>query len=130
MGGWHNKMYSFAVAYQEYQLAAPIHLVRQLRLGLFRRVCESAPVDLLPILVSGFKAKRSWFSAVVDDLRMFARHFQHMAHFLEASVPEIVAFVRVSPKSFSKNVANALKDVDFNHPSVWSCPAVDEILSA
>ena len=128
--GWHNKMYSFTAAHREHQIAAPIHLVRQLRLGLFRRVCERAPDDLLPLLVSGCKAKRSWFSAVVDDLRMFARHFLPMAHFLEASIPEIIAFVRASPRGFSRNVANALKDVDFNHPSVWSCPAVDEILSA
>ena len=130
VSGWHSKMYSFSVAHQEHHLAAPIHLARQLRLGLFRRVCERAPEDLLPLLVSGSKAKRSWFSAVVDDLRLFARHFQPMAHFLEASVPEIIAFVRAAPRNFSKNVANALKDVGFNHPSVWSCPAVDEILSA
>ena len=82
------------------------------------------------LMIWSRKAKRSWFSAVVDDLGMFARHFLPMAHFLEASIPEIIAFVRASPRGFSKNVANALKDVDFNHPSVWSCPAVDEILSA
>ena len=59
----------------------------------------------------------SSFSAV-------ARHFLPMAHFLEASVPEIVAFVRASTK-FLKESSQC-----FNHPSVWSCPAVDEILSA
>ena len=31
---------------------------------------------------------------------------------------------------FLGGFSSALKDVDFNHPSVWSCPAVDEILSA
>ena len=111
VSGWHNKMYSFVVAYQEHQLAAPIHLVRQLRLCLLRRVCERAPGHLLPLLVSGVGPSVLGFSAVVDDIRMFARHFLPMAHFLEASVPEIVALVRASSKSFSRNVANALKDV-------------------
>ena len=84
--GWQNKMYSFALAYQEHQLSAPIHLVRQLRLGLFRRVCERALVDLLPLLVSGFGTKRSWFAAVVEDIRLCARHFLPMAHLLVAIV--------------------------------------------
>ena len=59
----------------EHQLSAPIHLVRQLRLGLFRRVCERAPVDLLPLLVSGFGAKRSWFAAVVEGHSPFCASF-------------------------------------------------------
>ena len=106
-------MYSCTKAYQEYQLPAPIHLVRQLRLGLLRRVCVwNLPLlvtaYLLPLHDSGIKAKRSWFSAV--ETFGFLLVISHpWLIFLDATVPEIIANVRASPKWFVKECGPALQ---------------------
>ena len=111
--GWHDKMYSFALACQEHQLSAPIHLVRQLRLGLFRRVCERAPVDLLPLLVSGFRAKRSCFAAVLEDIRLFHESFLcglvlQLIRYCRLSVAEIVTTSSFLPELYRALSADRL----------------------
>eukprot|EP00973_Karenia_brevis_P012725 1727204-Karenia_brevis.AAC.1 len=98
----------------QHHLMAPYVMLLFLRVGLFFRIAAKGPAYLLPVLSAGAAAKRSWLSAVQDDLALLASKSACFGSMQGVSLAGWADMARSDLRLARQSLAKAVLQPEFN----------------